>query len=97
MNVYLFSYRFPDESDLHLLLRTSDWIITTRLHSYSLGNFALVLFCSVLVFSFECVCMGVCLEEGETDTEQIRLSGSRLVDLVSHAACVILGDLLNYF
>lgn len=59
VNVYVFSYHFTDESDLHLLLRTSDWIIATRLHSYSLGNFALVLFCSVLGFSFECVCVFV--------------------------------------
>lgn len=40
---------------LHLFLRTTDWIIATRLHFYSLGDSALVLFCSALVaFLFVC-------------------------------------------
>lgn len=66
-----FQYNSPN---LHLLLITSDQIIASRLHSYSLGNFALVLFCSVLIFSLSVG--NICLEDGKADTEQIRLSGS---------------------
>lgn len=59
-NVCVFSYRSPDESDLHLWLRTSDWIIEPGC-VLTLGV-TLLCFFFVLHWVFPlCVCGGVVL------------------------------------